>query len=289
MAGLKNRKIISATVGTLFLLNALAWIAVFNLNQKKFLEVNFFNVGQGDAIFIETSQLHQVLIDGGPDSAVLEKLSQEMPFWDRSLDMIILTHPEKDHISGLLEVLKRYKVDYIVWNGVKRKTTEYEEWLNLIGGSKAQVKIVHAGQKIKLGDAVLDIIYPFENLENKEMDESNDSSIVMKLKNGETSFLFTGDISGVAEKTILQKGIDLDSDVLKVSHHGSKTAENEDFLFAISPIFSVISVGRNNSYGHPHQKVLESLVKFAIKILRTDLNGDIKIISDGENLKFNQN
>lgn len=119
-------------LGALLILNVLAWSVVFDLSQQKFLEVDFFDVGQGDAIFIETPKGQQILIDGGPDSKILEKLGKEIPFWDRDIDLIILSHPEADHLLGLLEVLEKYKVENILWTGIKRNTSEYEEWQRLI-------------------------------------------------------------------------------------------------------------------------------------------------------------
>ena len=123
-------------LGILLGLNALAWLAVYNLSQARLLEVDFFDTGQGDAIFIETPQNYQILIDGGPDSTILEKLNKEMPFWDRTIDLIILTHPEKDHMAGLIEVLKRYKVENILWTGIVRDTAEYKEWQKSIQKEK---------------------------------------------------------------------------------------------------------------------------------------------------------
>ena len=122
-----SKKIILVIFGILIGLNILAWLAVYDLSKSQFLEVNFFDVGQGDSIFIETPQRHQILIDGGPDETILEKLGREMPFWDRTIDLIILTHPEHDHLAGLIEVLKRYKVENILWTGVSRTTSEYKE------------------------------------------------------------------------------------------------------------------------------------------------------------------
>jgi competence protein ComEC len=269
----------------LLFFNLLAWIAVFDFSTAGITEVNFLSVGQGDAIFIETEQGHQILIDGGPDNSVLEKLGKEMPFWDRTLDVVLLSHPEKDHISGLLEVLKKYKVDYIVWTGVKKETAEYKEWENLLEKSGAKIIVAQSGINIKLGSEELDILYPFESLEGESVDDVNDSSVVVKLINGEISFLFTGDISASAEKIILQNGIDVGSDVLKIAHHGSKYSSSKDFIESVSPLVAVIEVGEDNSYGHPSQEVLETLSKFGIKVLRTDLDGDVKLISDGANLK----
>lgn len=277
-------------LGLLFLLNILAWLALFDLNKLKFLEVNFFDVGQGDAIFIETPQRHQILIDGGPDSTILERLNQEMPFWDRNIDLIILTHPEADHLSGLLEVLKRYKIENILWTGVVRETAEYKEWKKLIKDEKAKIFIAQTDRKIILSisdiNSFVEILYPLENLEGQEFKDSNNTSIIAKLVFGENSFLFTGDIYKSGELQLINQKINVDSDILKISHHGSKTSSSEGFLEKVSPEIAVIEVGKNNRYGHPHQEVLERLEKYGIKILRTDENGDIKIISDGEKLKL---
>jgi len=273
--------------GFLICLNTLAWFAVYDLSKPHFLEVNFFDVGQGDAIFIETPQRHQILIDGGPDSTILEKLAKEMPFWDRSLDLIILTHPERDHLAGLIEVLKRYKVDFILWTGVVRDTFEFKEWQKAIQNEKAKIKIAQAGQRIIASRKVLDILYPLENLEGQAVKNSNNTSIVAKLVFGQNSFLFTGDISKSVEKKLVQNKDSLNSNILKVAHHGSKNSSADEFIEKVLPEIVVIQVGENR-YGHPHPEVLERLEKFGINILRTDLNGDIKILCDSQSLKLKQ-
>ncbi len=266
-------------LAVLFSLNILAWLAVYDLSGSE-LEIVFFDIGQGDAIFIETPQRHHILIDGGPSSIISEKLAREMPFWDRTIDLIILTHPEKDHLSGLIEVLKRYKVENVLWTGIVRNTSEYQAWLKLIKEEGSNVFEAKAGLGIKAGRAALDVLYPFENLAGREFENSNDTSIVNRLIFGENSFLFTGDISQSVETELAD---DLDSDILKVSHHGSKTSTAKEFVEAVSPKIAVISSGRNNSYGHPHQETLETLADYDINVLRTDELGDIKIISDGKN------
>jgi len=278
-----NKKIIFYILGVLSFANILAWLVVFDLAKAQFLEVNFFDVGQGDTVFIETPQRHRILIDGGPSSIILEKLSKEMSFWDRTIDLIILTHPEADHLSGLNEVLKRYKVENILWTGIVRDTAEYKEWLKLINEEKAKIFLAKAGQKISTRNVFLELLFPFENLEGKEFKDSNNTSIVGKLVFGDISFLFTGDIYKEVEKELIDGGVDVDSDILKISHHGSKTSTSEEFLKEVSPEIAVISVGKNNSYNHPHQEVLEVLSKYGINVLRTDEQGDIKIISDGKN------
>jgi len=263
---------------SLIILNIFAWSAVYYLNNSK-LEVIFFDVGQGDSIFIEIPSGYQILIDGGPTSVVLEKLGERMPFWDKTIDLIILTHPDHDHISGLLEVLERYKVDNILWTGILSEGGEYEQWLDLISKEGAEIIIAKAGQRITAGDARIDVLFPFENLEGENVSDANNTSIVSKLIFGKTSFLFMGDAYKSTERLLNN----IDSDVLKVSHHGSKTSSDKNFISLVSPNIAVISCGQDNSYGHPHQETLDSLL--GIEVLRTDLIGDIKIISDGEKIK----
>ena len=283
----KNRKLFWVVFSILICLNVIAWVVVLELSQPRFFEVVFFDVGQGDSIFIETPERFQVLIDGGPGLAVLEKLGQEMPFYDRTIDLIILTHPEHDHLFGLLEVLKRYEVKNILWTGIIRDTAEWEEWKRLIEQEGADIIITEAGQRIVLQKEpliYLDILYPFENLENQETKYTNNTSIVANLVFEDVSFLFIGDIEKEVERKLVEQNVDLDSDVLKVSHHGSKTSSCSEFLEIVSPELAVISVGENN-YGHPHPDVLANLEKFDIQVLITKELEDIKIVSDGNNIK----
>jgi len=284
MADKKNVKII---LTALFALNLFAWIFVYDLGKPKLLEVDFLSVGQGDAIFIVTPENHKILIDGGPDNTVLQKLAERMPSYDRTLDLIILSHPEKDHLFGLIEVLKRYKVENIVWTGIVRETPEWKEWQKIIIEEEANIRIAKAKEKIifqsKNPKIYIDILAPEESLEGQELKDSNDSSIVAKLTVGEKSLLFTGDAGEKEEKKLLEKNID--SDILKISHHGSKYSNSEDFYKGVSPWLAVIEVGVN-SYGHPTQEVLASLEKFGIKIKRTDKDGDIELVSDGKDIKI---
>lgn len=269
-------------LGILFGLNLLAWIAVWELRTQG-LEVTFFDVGQGDAAFVETPENQQILIDGGPTAIILEKLGKAMPFWDRTIDLVVLTHPEHDHIAGLLEVLKRYHVKNILWTGIVRDTAEYKEWQKLIEQEGANVYIARTGLRIYAGESEFVVLYPFEDLEGEQVKNTNDTSIVARFNYGETAFLFTGDASMSVERKLLDR-VELsilDSDILKIGHHGSKTSISKEFVQAVSPEVAVISAGKDNKYGHPHQEVLDNLD--SIRILRTDLLGDIKIISDGAN------
>ena len=282
------------TVFLLFL-NIICWKDVFALSNNNYLRVNFLDVGQGDSAFIETSQMHQILIDGGPDSTLLGKLAKNMPFWDRTIDLVILTHPEKDHMQGILYALQRYKVDYILWTGVKKSASEYDVWINVLEKQKkmgAKIIIASAGQEIKAGNVLIDTLYPLQSMEGEDVkNTSNDASVVSKLIFGNNSFLFTGDISSVAEKVLANSYelANLKLDVLKVAHHGSKYSTSDLFLENIKPKIAVISVGAKNTYGHPTPEVLQRLDSFGIKTLRTDQIGDITILSDGNNLKLIKN
>lgn len=273
-------------------LNFVCWREVFALQQKQYLMVNFLDVGQGDSAFIETPQGHQIIIDGGPTSAVLGKIAKLLPFWDRTIDLIILSHPERDHMSGLLDVLKIYKADYILWSGVKKISPEYEEWLDVLEKQKqlgAKIIIAQAEQKIIMGNVFMENFYPFEGLEEKEVKSSaNDTSLVNGLFYGKSSFLFTGDIGFPAENLLIDSYelANFGFDVLKVAHHGSKYSTSDLFLEAVKPQVAIIEVGKN-SYGHPTPEVLQGLEKFGINVLRTDELGDIIILSDGEKIIIN--
>ena len=282
----QNGKFVASLLCFLLLINVFAFIVVFDLRQQKFLEIVFFDVGQGDAIFIETQNNHQILIDGGPSTKIVEKLAREIPFWDRTIDLVILTHPEKDHLTGILEVLKRYKVENILWTGIFRSIPEYKEWVNLISKEKTNIKIAKAGQNIFCEGCnwEMEILYPFESLEGLEFQNSNNTSIVSKLNFGNFSALFTGDIHKEIEEGLSLSYFNLKSNVLKVAHHGSKTSSSNKFLEKVLPDLAIISVG-DNKYGHPHKEVLEMFSNYGIKFLRTDKEGDIKIVSDGKTFK----
>lgn len=285
-----NKKIIISFALFLFLLNIFAWQEVFALNSPHYLKVDFLDVGQGDSAFIQTPEDQHILIDGGPDISALGKLSSLMPFWDKSIDLVILTHPESDHMQGLLDILKTYKADYILWSGVKKNAAEYDAWINILEKQKkmgAKIIIADAGQEIKAGNVLIYTLYPLESLEGKDMkNTSNDTCVVSKLIFGSNSFLFTGDISSAAEKEMVNSGENISSDVLKVAHHGSKYSTSDLFLENAKPKIAVISVGAKNTYGHPTPEVLQRLEKFGIKMFRTDKDGNVEFVSDGNKIKL---
>ncbi|MFZ3057827.1 MAG: MBL fold metallo-hydrolase [Minisyncoccales bacterium] len=267
---------------TLLILNFLVFPFVVILSLPAYLEVSFFDVGQGDSIFIEAPGGYQVLIDGGPSySKVLDGLSKEMLLNDKEIDLVILTHPESDHMTGLFSVLDNYKIDNIIWTGIEKEGVKFETWKRMINEEGVNIYYANSGDVVNMGEVSLEIISPKESIVGKEFEESNNTAVVAKLKYKDSSFLFTGDISSKIESELN----DIDIDVLKVAHHGSKYSTSEEFLKKVTPLVSVIQVGKN-SYDHPTEEVLTRLDNFGIKVLRNDTNGDIKIVSDGLNYKI---
>jgi len=260
----------------LFLTATYIWSSLFASSANDVLEVHFFDVGQGDSIFIETAQGQQVLIDGGPNAVVLEKLGQQMDFWDRYLDLVVLTHPDADHLTGLLEVVKNFEIGLVLVSGVAKDNQLFNNWQVLLEEKEITVKTALAGQKIELGQGIyLEVLWP--NKANLGvLEEVNNYSVVLKLDYQEAEFLLTGDIEKSTELALVNE--DIQADVLKVAHHGSRGSTNPLFLDKVNPQVAVICVGEN-SYGHPHPDVLERLV--GLKVLRTDLDDDISILADG--------
>lgn len=282
-----NRRTVSKTWWLIFILIAAAAAVSFFAVRAAALEDNllrvyFLDVGQGDAIFVQAPNGNQVLIDGGPDALVAQQLSKVMPFYDHSIDLMVLTHPHADHINGLLEVLRRYDVSQVLENYYPYQTPEYVEWNKL--KTEAQISQAQAGQVIDLGLGVrIFVIYPDQINAGQPKNNPNDASVVLKLVYGENSLLLSGDIEAPLEKKLVLTGADLDSDFLKVAHHGSKTSTTQEFLEVVTPEAAFIEVGAKNRYGHPSPAVLQRLENLGVKYYRTDIDGTKELILDGQN------
>ncbi len=273
-----NKKTILVIV---IVLNVFSWAIIWDIGQEKGLEVCFFDVGQGDSIFIESQQGRQILIDGGPDNSVIKKLESKMFFWDRTIDLVVLTHPDKDHLFGLIEVLKRYKVKNILWTGVNSDSALFQEWQKAVEKEGAKIWIAEKGLGIKMSDSqTLETLYPFDSLEGRAVSNLNDTSIVLILDSNGEKVLLTGDASSQTENLLIENNAPISADILKVAHHGSKYSSSDDFLKAVNPSVAVISVGENNSYGHPSPEVLARLEDSGINILQTSKQKDICFIQN---------
>lgn len=252
------------------------------------LEVDFLDVGQGDAILIKSPYGQNILIDGGPNSSVIKRLAENLAWWERRIDLMVLTHPHDDHVGGLVDVVRRYRVKKALYSGVLHSGPAYLAWLELVKSRKIPAVIVDRPQSIKLGpDCHLDILSPRENLSGAEVENLNNSSIVIRLVYKQTAFLFVGDTESDSEKEMAGREIDLRADVLKVGHHGSDNASGEEFLGKVLPLIAVIQVGKNNNFGHPSYRVLKRLERTGTRIFRTDIDSTVKLVSDGENVIIN--
>lgn len=252
------------------------------LNQ---LRVIFLDIGQGDAILIKTPQNKNILIDGGPDKGVIYKIDNYLSFNNRVVDLMILTHPDPDHLNGLIEVLKRFKVKKLIVNS---PLDDVFSLFKKLAEEKNLIPLVAEGpSKINLGRNLdLDFFWPPQDLEESGRGDNNHFSLVFKMTFDKVSFLFTGDVDLEAENEIRKRGADLKVDVLKVSHHGSKNSSSLYFLEKTKPKYAVISCGRDNRFGHPDPRVIEDLEKIGAQIFRTDKSGDIIFETDGELIKF---
>lgn len=246
------------------------------------LRVVFLDVGQGDAIFIESPTGRQMLIDAGPDSSVMRGLSQEMGFWDRTLDIALATHEDKDHVGGFYDVFTRYQVPVFI-RTENQGESGVAHLLDELAPKEADVIYARRGDDIDLGGgAKLHILFPDRD---PSFLESNTSSIVARLTYGETEFLLTGDSPDeIEEYLVLLDAAGLQSDVLKAGHHGSRTSTGELFLSVVQPTYAVISSGRDNRYGHPHVEVVDKLTSHNATILNTANEGAIAFETDGHTL-----
>lgn len=251
------------------------------------LQVHFLDVGQGDAIFIETPDGVQVLIDGGPDGTVLRELTQVMPRFDWTIDMVVGTHPDLDHIGGLIDVLARYEVAQILTTNNPGTTVAAERYQAAIMAEDAFVHVVERGQQFQLGaSTTLRIFSPTADAVGLE---SNASSIVAQLVYGDTSFLLTGDATIAIEEYLATRfGSLLESSVLKLGHHGSRTSTSEYFLETVTPAFAVVSAGADNTYGHPHPDVVTRVTIRDIPLLHTADAGRVSFVSDGVTVRLVQ-
>ncbi len=275
----------------LALANLAVWSVVGHSSDRRLI-VAFLNVGQGDATYIETPSGRQILIDGGPGSAVLRELGTVIPWYDRSIDLLVLTHPHADHLDGLISVLDRYQVGAIIESGVEYPTADYAKWRELIAVKKTKTIVAARGERVDLGDGVtLEVLAPLANWTGRAPQNVHDAMVVTKLTYASTSVLFTGDMEKSLEAALLgldgvAAGGELDSDLLKVGHHGSQTSTGAPFVSAVTPAAAIISVGAGNRYRLPFPGTLEELEDDKIPTWRTDEVGRLVWASDGANFTW---
>ncbi|MDP9235915.1 MAG: DNA internalization-related competence protein ComEC/Rec2 [Chloroflexota bacterium] len=246
------------------------------------LHVTVVDVGQGDSILIRTPSGRDILVDGGPGGAVLRGLGDELPWYDRSIELMVLTHPQADHALGLLDVLARYDVRRIIAGpGVERSAT-YRAWSSAALDEGPPIETAHQGMQFDLGDGVvMDVLGPDDT--EAAATEINNTGVVLKITWHEVSFLLTADIQAQAERALLSDGVDLHATVLKVGHHGSATSSTREFLDAVRPSIAAISSGRDNVFGLPNKGVVERLNEYA-PVYNTAADGALHFETDGYRL-----
>jgi competence protein ComEC len=281
-------------LSALFLSSLTLLTAAFSLSDSNLHLINC-DVGQGDGAILVHKNM-ELIIDGGPNNNFIDCLSKHMPFWDRTIELVILSHPQADHFQGLIEVFKRYKVEKFLISGLSASTKEFGVLENVVGGSTTQVLTAREGMQMRVGSIYLDILSPSEKLiiaksqktEAKVLGafsskaDPNKFSVVALLSFNQFDALFTGDIDPEIEKEILLSENLRPVEYIKVPHHGSKNGLEENFLNAFHPEVALISAGKNNSYGHPHKEILDLLEKYKVKVFRTDQDGEIEIVTNGK-------
>ncbi len=260
----------------------LVWTAALTVPCDR-LHIFILDVGQGDAILIQQGH-QQILIDGGPCARTISlRLGEKMPFWDRTIELLILTHPGADHITGLVEVLQRYRVERILTTGQSHDAAIYWEWRRLIEEKGIEYIVAQLGRQITMGPGVqLEVLHPSDTLWGCQ----NNASMVLRLTYDNFSLLLTTDIEREAEAYLLARDVKLRSTVLKVAHHGSNTSTTPEFLSEVEPMLAAISVGADNRFRHPHDEVVDRL-RQAVgedRLFLTSEKGTIAFITDGEKL-----
>lgn len=273
----KNRRVVLLAV-LVFLIAVFFYWQYFE-KQKYNFKVVFFDVGQGDAALINFSNGKKVLVDCGPNAIILSKLGNWLPFYDRKIDYLIITHPDLDHYGGCLDVLENYRVENIIENGDEKKSDPYwREWDRLVKEEKTKRLVLVEETYFDFGNEKIKFLFPEPSIGGLE---GNSRSLVFKLTAKNLSFLFMGDAEYVLEKALIQKygKTDLKSDYLKIGHHGSDSSTSEELLEAVRPEVAVISVGKNK-FGHPSLRLLRKLERTGIDVWRTDQKYDIIIKED---------
>lgn len=264
-------------------LTGLVWFlpTIDKQNPCACLEVSFLNVGQGDAVYIRTPDNFEILIDGGRDTAVLRELAKLKSPFSRDIDLVVATHPDSDHIGGLVEVLRRYNIDNILLTENINDTSTSDAFFEAISKEGAEIINADAGQRFTVGASTTITIFSPQGDESNW--DSNNASIVMKISYGETDILLSGDAPSGIENYIVNKyGNILNAEILKLGHHGSRTSTSDLFLATVSPDYVVVSAAVDSPYNHPHQEVMQKIFSRDIQSFHTGVDGTITFESDGE-------
>lgn len=243
------------------------------------LHVHVLDIGQGDSTLLVSPSGKHIVIDGGPDLSALEHLGRLLPVSDRRIELLVLTHPDLDHIASFPEIVRRYDIGGILLTGIQSDAPRYRALLEVMEERDVSVLLADPARDIVFEDGlILDIAWPPADTFGKTPKQPNDTSIVLRAFFGSASLLFTGDIEEEAERELLASGAPLEADILKVGHHGSRTSSSTGFLLAVRPELAIVSAGRDNSFGHPHPVVMERFQNLEISVRATNLEGTVSLV-----------
>lgn len=265
----------------LFAFDAMLWMNVLNANTED-VKLYFLDIGQGDSSLVMLPSAVQVLIDGGPPNGkAASELKKHMPFADRYIDIVAMTHPQLDHFGGLIEVLRTYDVGVFIATGREADIGAFTTLKEELRKKKINVVTLRAGDSIQSGSTSMQILGPTD----KEMtsEELNDTSLIVRLTTKGLTALYTGDIGARGEERLMREE-NIKADVLKVAHHGSRFSSSANFLSAVKPKVAIIEVGKN-SYGHPTKQALTRLEAIGATVFRTDLSGTIEVEKSGDTVR----
>lgn len=269
------------TVIVLLSVSLLSICLITSITVPQKLRVSFLDVGQGDSILIQTPSGKDMLIDGGGSNKVLARLGEQMSYFDRDIDVMLMTHPDADHVTGLIPVLEKYNVGMIVLSKGEGHTQVFDDVTKHVNDEHANIQVGERGDLIDFHDGVIvKILYPSANYVAKKND-TNDASVSVLILYGDETFLLTGDLPSTEEGKLISAGIPKNITVYKAGHHGSKYSSGEQLLTYIRPEYTVISAGKDNKYGHPNPEAMERLQKYSKEIISTIGRGTITFVTDG--------
>ncbi|OGL88504.1 hypothetical protein A3H75_02605 [Candidatus Uhrbacteria bacterium RIFCSPLOWO2_02_FULL_51_9] len=260
----------------------LAALFIVTRDTRGDFQLAFLDVGQGDGTLISFDKKTQMLVDCGSSRAALQGLGRQMPFFDRTIEYLVVTHPDLDHYLGCIDVLDRYRVERVWWTGRDNANdAQWQVFKEAVAREGAEVRVIDRVARYDIGETVIDVLYPDHSVADESGDSAkggvnNNTSIVMRVQRGTLSALLTGDAEEELERHLVQEyGARLHAQILKAGHHGSNTSSIQEFLDAVAPETAVISAGKNNKYGHPTERVLRRLERAGAAIRRTDFEGDV--------------
>ncbi len=262
----------------IFILAGLVFLGWSLSQTPKYLQVSFLDVGQGDAILFRTPQGTNILVDGGPDNSLLYQVADHLPWWDRQIDYLFITHWDDDHFVGAIQLLKKYQVNNIFVSYLPDSASaNYLAWQKALETKGTVPRILKVGEQINVGSQLHGQVL---SASQEPKLSSNAKSLVVRWSYGETDFLLTGDLPDEQEAELLHRQLQLSAEVLKVGHHGSKYSSTADFLAKVKPELCVIEVGENNKFGHPNKDTMDRLQKAGCNIKQTKDFGTITVWSD---------